>query len=282
VPSAIALTLTAAPPGRIGATAIAPDRLAAMSNAEISAIPLWLSHGAMGEDHRPRRTIPLGQVFAVHGERAAVVRVAGDLRAVDGLGAEMAGGELTIEGDAGRDVGRKMRGGSIRVEGSVGDGVGIAMMGGAIWVAGDAGDGVGTSLPGASRGMTGGQIVVRGSVGRDAATAVRRGLIVVGGDAGDGVGQAMIAGTILVMGQAVGTVGEWNKRGSIITVGTTTVPATYRYACTYRPDFIRLLFTYLRPYDIGVTDDIATGRYARYCGDLSQLGKGELLTWVAA
>jgi formylmethanofuran dehydrogenase subunit C len=256
--------------------------MATMSNAEIAGVPLWLSRPTTDEAHRPRRTIPLGQLFAVQGERTAAIRVVGDLRAFDGLGTEMAGGELTIEGDVGGDVGRKMRGGSIRVEGSAGDAVGIAMAGGAIWIAGDAGDGVGTSLPGASRGMTGGEIVVRGNVGRDAGTVVRRGLIAVGGDAGAGVGQAMIAGTILVLGRATGAVGEWNKRGTIITIGAATVPITYRYACTYRPAFVQLLFNYLRPYGLGVTDGIAAGSYARYCGDLSQLGKGELLTWVGA
>jgi formylmethanofuran dehydrogenase subunit C len=275
----VTLTLRQAHAGRVGADIVAPDRLATLSNAEIGALPLWLAPAGTDDRARPRRSIPLGELFSIQGDRAAVVHVAGDLRAVDGLGAHMGSGTLTIDGDSGRDVGRQMRGGTIDALGSVGTDAGLAMAGGSISITGDAGERLGGTLPGASRGMTGGEIFVRGSAAPGAANAVRRGLIVIGGDAVD-AGRAMIAGTLVVVGRINGTVGDWNKRGSIVTIGGATVPPTYRYACTYRPAYFGVLSRYLRSRAIPVDDRLTTGWFARYCGDLSQLGRGELLIWA--
>jgi formylmethanofuran dehydrogenase subunit C len=276
----ITLTLTKVPEGRIRVDVVTPDRLATMSNREIGALPVWLSRGVSDGASAPRHMVHLGEVFSIQGERASTVRVSGPLAAVDGLGAEMASGSLTIEGDVGHEVGRRMRGGSILVRGSTGADAGLAMTGGSLTITGDAGDRLGAPLPGASSGMTGGEIFVHGNSGRDSATGVRRGLVVVGGNTVD-AGRAMIAGTLLVGGRIAGTVGQWNKRGSIVTVGGADVPLSYRYACTYRPPLLNLLFHYLRARGVPVDERIATGRYARYCGDLSQVGKGELLLWLA-
>jgi formylmethanofuran dehydrogenase subunit C len=276
---AITLTLRGALPGRVVADAVAADRCAGLSNAEIGRLPVWLPQAATDGDRPHRRSVPLGELFTVQGDRASTVRVTGDVRAVDGLGAGMTGGTLTIDGDTGSGVGRQMRGGTITILGSAGAEVGLALGGGSIKITGNAGDRLGGPLPGASRGMTGGEIFVGGNVGQDAGRAIRRGLIVVGGDAAD-AGRAIIAGTLVVVGKITGTVGEWNKRGSILTLGGTTVPPTYRYACTYQPPYLTVLSRYLQSRAMPIDDRIATGRYARYCGDVSQLGKGELLVWA--
>jgi formylmethanofuran dehydrogenase subunit C len=261
------------------ADVIAPDRLAALSNAEIGALPVHLSRAVQTGDHRPRRTLALGELFTIQGERATTVRVLGDLHAADSLGANMGRGALVIDGDVGCELGRMMQGGTISVSGSAGTDAGLAMAGGTIMIAGDAGDRLAGPLPGASRGMTGGEILVRGHAGRDAACAVRRGLVVIGGDARD-AGRAMIAGTLVVIGAIAGSPGEWNKRGSIVTIGGASVPPTYRYACTYRPPYLALLHHYLRSRGWPIDERIATGRFARYCGDVSQLARGELLAWA--
>jgi formylmethanofuran dehydrogenase subunit C len=172
----------------------------------------------------------------------------------------MGRGALVIDGDVGCELGRMMQGGTISVSGSAGTDAGLAMAGGTIMIAGDAGDRLAGPLPGASRGMTGGEILVRGHAGRDAACAVRRGLVVIGAIAG--------------------SPGEWNKRGSIVTIGGASVPPTYRYACTYRPPYLALLHHYLRSRGWPIDERIATGRFARYCGDVSQLARGELLAWA--
>lgn len=293
---AVTLTLKDAVEGRVVADAIVPDRFATLSATEIAHLPVWLTRHAATpaladatgcDTDRAREadhhSVDLGDLFSVRGERSAVVRMQGNLGNVDAIGAAMSGGTISIDGNAGRELGRAMTGGTIAVHGNVGDDAGLAMAGGALLVWGSAADRVGGALPGASRGMTGGEIFVRRNVGRDTGTAVRRGLIVVGGDAGDGTARAIIAGTVLVMGKAAGTVGLWNKRGTVVALGGAAVPAAYRYACTYRPPHLRLIFAYLRrAHGVPVDDRYVNGRYARYCGDLSETGKGELLLWTEA
>jgi formylmethanofuran dehydrogenase subunit C len=106
-------------------------------------------------------------------------------------------------------------------------------------------------------------------------------LLIVGGNAADGAGRSMIAGTLLVLGRAMGVSGEWNKRGSIIAVGGASVPATYRYACSYKPEYLRLLWRHVAKLGVPIEERVRGGRFARHCGDLSLLGKGELLLWTA-
>lgn len=272
--AAITLTLRSRLESTLEIDGLVPDRLVACTVRDIAALPVWIG----------RQRVNLGEFFDVDGERSARVCVAGEaseLAKVDGLGAAMAGGELLIEGGAGRRIGAEMTGGRLEVRGSVGDDAGAAMGGGVLRVLGSAGDRVGAALPGASRGMTGGEIVVSGSAGRDAAARARRGLVVVGGQVGRDAGRAMIAGTLVVFGRTGAAPGRGSKRGSIVAAGGIDVPVTYWYACTYRPPFLRLLMTYLRrQYGLAIDDAIVTGRYRRYCGDAGQPGKGEILEWI--
>ncbi len=248
----VALTLRTTPAGALELAGVTPDRLAQLAQREIAALPV--RHGGCAA--------ALGDFFVVKGERAARVRLEGDLRLAEGLGAGMTGGELVVEGHAGRDVG-------------------VAMTGGTIEVRGDAGDNAGGARPGAARGMVGGEIVIRGNAGDDAGARMRRGLVVVTGNAGRGTGRGMIAGTAVVFGQTGSDAGRWTKRGSIVACGPVARPATFRYACTYRPPHVRLLLLYLRERrGLDVADRWITGRYDRYCGDLAELGKGEMLQWA--
>jgi hypothetical protein len=91
----------------------------------------------------------------------------------------------------------------------------------------------------------------------------------------------MIAGTVLVFGPVGDHPAEGNKRGSLIALGPIHVPASYRYACTYEPPFVRLLATYLtRRYGLAMDDRVRDGFYKRYCGDAYGPGKGEILALV--
>jgi len=129
--------------------------------------------------------------------------------------------------------------------------------------------------------MGGGEIVIRGNAGDDAGARMRRGLVVVTGNAGRGTGRGMIAGTAVVFGETGSDAGRWTKRGSIVACGPVASPATFRYACTYRPPHVRVLLLYLRERrGLDVADRWITGRYDRYCGDLAELGKGEMLQWA--
>jgi formylmethanofuran dehydrogenase subunit C len=249
------------------------DRLATLSESAIARLPVW----------RGRTRAALGDLFDVHGGRSATIHIAGSVPHVHGIGAAMAGGAMVIEGDAGNRVGMEMSGGRIEVSGQVGADAAVAMSAGALHVRGNAGDRLGGARPGAPRGMTGGEIVVHGHAGADAGAVCRRGLIAVGGDAGADAGRAMIAGSVVVLGHTAAGAGRFNKRGSLVAVGGVEVPATYRYACTYRPPHLRVTFRHLwQRYELRVDDAIVNGRYRRYCGDVLDPGKGEILIWDGA
>jgi formylmethanofuran dehydrogenase subunit C len=228
-----------------------------------------------------RRRVALRDLFEVSGDPGDEVRVVGELSRVDGLGTGMQSGTLIIDGVAGRAIGYAMRGGAIDALSDVGDDAGVAMSGGLLRIRGSAGDRLGAAMPGASRGMTGGEILVHGNAGAEAAARVRRGLVVIGGDTGPRAAHAMIAGTIMIGGRVGSGAGVWSKRGSVIALGKVEIPATYRYACTYRPSYVSVLVRYLqRVRRFPIDDRFAVGRYKRWTGDIADVGKGEILEWT--
>jgi formylmethanofuran dehydrogenase subunit C len=247
------LTLRAPLRHRVDGGTVAWNTLRGLDAAGIAAQEVWV-------EDEGRATV--GDLFEVSGAPAPAVRLVGDLTLMDGIGAGLSGGDLVVEGDAGRHLGQRMSGGSIEVRGSVG-----ALAGGAD--------------PGAKRGMTGGEIVIRGSAGPMAGAGLRRGLIVVEKNAGEDAGRAMIAGSLLVFGSLGANPGLFSKRGSIVAFGPHAPPASYRYACTYRPPHLWVTLGYLRSrHRVPVTPGQVTGRYRRYSGDLAELGAGEILSWI--
>jgi formylmethanofuran dehydrogenase subunit C len=111
---------------------------------------------------------------------------------------------------------------------------------------------------------------------------MRRGLLVVTGDVAGQAGPGMIAGSVIVFGNPGPAPGRWSKRGSIVALGPIAIPPTYRYACTYQPDHLRLTLLRLRArYGVAVEERYVSGLYRRYSGDLADLGKGEILAWTA-
>src|SRR2546430_13645714 len=112
----VVLSLRTAPVGALELAGVPPDRLAQLPQREIAALPV----------RHAGRAAALGDFFTVKGERAARVRLEGDLRLAEGMGAGMMGGELVVEGHAGRDVGVAMTGGAIEGRGDAGDNAGGA------------------------------------------------------------------------------------------------------------------------------------------------------------
>jgi formylmethanofuran dehydrogenase subunit C len=251
---AVTLTLRTRPEGRLDLEGITPDRCASLSERQIAGLPL-LTGG---------RPAAVGDFFDVRGATSSRLWFQGDLAHADRIGAAMLSGELTVEGDAGDDVGMAMAGGVVRIRGN-------------------AGHRVGGPTPGGSKGMTGGEILIGGNAGDDVAARVRRGLVVVGGRAGASAGRAMIAGTLLVFGPVGDHPAEGNKRGSLIALGDIHVPASYRYACTFEPPFVRLLMTHLsRHHRIAIEPRVLEGMYKRFCGDAGGPGKGEILVLIGS
>ncbi len=251
------------------AEAITPDRFVGKTSAEIEALPV----------HYGNQKAALGDFFAVSGDGTLDIAIEGDLARVKLIGSGMTQGRITVHGDAGMHLGAAMSGGRIVVHGNAGDWAGAEMRGGQIHIRGNAGHGLGAAYRGSPRGMNQGLIVVAGSAGNEVGSAMRRGVIVVGGNTGGFTGAFMIAGSILVFGNLGERVGAGMKRGSIITYQTAKLLPTFRYSCTYRPVFLRLLLRELRSLGLEIAEEWIEGRYQRYCGDLTALGKGEILIW---
>ena len=129
--------------------------------------------------------------------------------------------------------------------------------------------------------MTGGIILVRGSVGDHAGDRMRRNVIAVTGDALGYAGARMIAGTLVVCGSLGTAPGLGLKRGTLVTGGILDLLPTFRYACTYRPGFLALLFRSLEGRGFALPERFRTGGFRRYRGDFADLGKGEILQWAS-
>lgn len=270
--SHVTLTLRSPLDAWIDASSIAPLAVASLAQMEIAALPVRVG----------RAVHAVGDFFDVSGERSASLRIVGDVRRARGLGSGMAGGELIVEGEAGPRLCAGMAGGHADVLGTAGDDAAIGMTGGTLRIRGGAGDRTGAAAPGASRGATGGEIVVQGSVGSDAGARMRRGLLFVGGDAGDRTARAIIAGTVIVIGRVGCEPAHASKRGTLVVGGGIDVPVTYRRACDYEPPHVRLALTSLaRRHRLSIDRKFIEGRYRRYCGDASTVGKGEILEWIA-
>jgi formylmethanofuran dehydrogenase subunit C len=266
------LTLKVQPAAPLEADAITPDRFLGKTAAEIAALPLL--HG-----NEPAQ---LGDFFAVEGDDGTEIVVEGDLARVKYVGAGMTQGRVTVHGNVGMHLGAGMQGGEIVVRGNAGDWAGAEMRGGRIRIMGSAGHGLGGAYRGSPRGMNRGLIIVAGNAGNEVGATMRRGVVAVGGNVGDFAGAFMIAGSILVFGQLGARAGAGMKRGTIVVLGKdgeAELLPTFRYACRYPPTFLRFYLLELRRLGLPVTDEHLMGYYRRYSGDMTTLGKGEILVY---
>jgi formylmethanofuran dehydrogenase subunit C len=95
----------------------------------------------------------------------------------------------------------------------------------------------------------------------------------------------MRGGTILALGPLGPHAGAGMHRGSIVAFGAVPLWPAFVFDCVYDPAFARL---YLRALNVvlpsgagGAAEAGAIARYqfARYHGDVTALGKGEILLW---
>lgn len=251
---------------------ICPDYTRELSISEIERLAVF--HG--------NRSEPLAEHFKVAGTPSESIRLLGDCSTVKWVGTTMSAGEIVVEGNIGMHLGSEMAGGKIEVRGNSGDWVGAEMKGGRIHVRGNAGHLIGAAYRGGKVGMRGGEILIEGNVGNEVGGQMRRGLIAIGGSCNDFAGVAMIAGTVLVFGSIGIRPGAGMKRGTIAILDSseqkTELLPTFRYACDYRPDFLSLYQSRLRSCDFAPAKSFSTPKhFARYSGDLLELGKGEIL-----
>ncbi|WP_197441244.1 formylmethanofuran dehydrogenase subunit C [Thalassoglobus neptunius] len=235
------------------------------------------------EIFRGNQQVPAAEFFQVSGsaKEDRTVVWEGDLSNVKLIGAKLSEGIVRVEGKAGMHLGAQMTGGEIRVSGDAADWVGAEMSGGRIHIQGNAGNLVGAVYRGGRKGMSGGEILVEGNVGNEVGHTMRRGLIAIGGKCGDAAGVGMIAGTIFIFGEPGIRNGAGMKRGTIGLFGGGHSPEilpTFRKANVYSPSFLQLYFRFLTECQFPVPESVVSGLFQRYCGDLLEMGKGEILT----
>lgn len=233
------------------------------------------------------RQEPLGEFFSATGSAADDNEIVweGDCSRVKLIGDHLSEGRIRVEGNAGMHLGAEMTGGEIIVNGSAADWVGAEMHGGRIHIHGNTGHLVGAAYRGGRRGMTGGVILIDGNAGNEVGHTMRRGVIAVGGSAGDAVGFNMIAGTVLVFGEMGIRPGAGMRRGTIGLLGNHKPPdmlPTFRSSGILQPTFLAFYLHELRRSGFDVPDDCFDVAYRRYCGDLLEMGKGEILVRDAA
>lgn len=263
------LTLTKPPVAPLEVHGLAPHHVQGMSAMEMAELPVM--HG--------NETRMLGDFFKIEDADAPEILWKGDLGLVKNIAAGMMHGQVLVQGNAGMHLGAGMTGGEIHVFGDVGDWAGAEMKGGKIHIRGNAGHGLGGAYRGSRRGMNRGLILVEGNAGNETGAAMRRGLIVVTGNAGDFAGAFMTAGTILVFGQLGMRAGAGLLRGSIVAFQPPELLPTYRYACKYQPDFLRLILQRLRREGLSIPEEYFSRSFHRYNGDCTRLGKGEILVY---
>ena len=268
------LTLTQRTPTdqRLDMGAFIPERLAGMTTAEISRIPIFVGN----------RKEPAGELFDISGSPGERLHIIPSALNLDNLGKDMGRGDLHVEGDAGRWAGCSLRGGSLMVDGNTGDEAGTGMTAGRLQILGDTGERLGGTVPGATRGMSGGLIQVRGDAGDRVGERLRRGVILIEGDAGDYGGANMIAGTLVVLGLAGAMTGSGMRRGTLLlTRPPRSLPSTFNDNGVHELSFLGLLIGELEGLaDLGAWAGKPRMSARRYLGDLGDGGLGEIL-WPA-
>jgi formylmethanofuran dehydrogenase subunit C len=246
----LTLTLRTEPPARVLAGPLIPERLRGCNGAAVAAVALRCG----GE------TVAVGDLFEVSGagSEAEELVLAGDLRRFDWIGAGMSRGQIEVRGDVGAWAGAELHGGRLVVRGGAGDRLGAA-------------------YPGTRAGMTHGEILVFGDAGEEAGAGCRRGLIAIGGQAGAGAGLRMLAGTVIALGGVDAGAGQGNRRGSIVSGRRAQPLPSYSFAARYAPPALRLQLLRLRDLGMAVPEAMLSGNWARWSGDRTELGRGEML-----
>jgi formylmethanofuran dehydrogenase subunit C len=270
--TALRFTLTDAPKQRIDVSPLVPDALAGKTVAEIGAIPLQTGN----------RQMPAGDLFTISGDDTRHIVFTGTTGRLDSIGKAMTQGLIEVEGDAGSYLAMQLKGGEIRVSGSIDAYGACEMRNGTVVIQGNAGDFLGACLPGNKKGMMGGVVIVKGNTGSRTGDHMRRGAILIEGNAGDYLGSRMTAGTIAVLGSTGRHIGYAMGRGTLLLAqAPAQIPPTFNDCGTHTLGFIPLLLKGYASFDTpfaSLSDRLK--RVRRYAGDMSGLGKGEILVSV--
>ena len=266
--SALTFTLKTQPKQRVDMSPLTPANLSGKSLTEIAQITLQCG----------KPLLAVGDLFDISGDDSQNIVINNSFDKLDFIGKELDGGSITVNGDAGAYLGMSIKSGSITVNGNVGLYAACEMKKGTLEINGNVGDFLGGALPGNKMGMKGGTILVKGNVGDRAGDHMRRGLILIEGNAGDYCGSRMTAGTIAVMGSTGRYVGFAMRRGTLLLWNQPQLLPSFNDCGTHTLGFLPLLFTSFKTSNSKFADpSTAFSRVQRYAGDMSEIGRGEVL-----
>ncbi len=269
--SALTFTLKHRPDQRVDMSPLVCQRLEGIAPAEIAAIEL----------DNGKRKVRVDALFKISGSDAQHIVIENSFAKLDFIGRDLAGGQITVQGSAGAYLGMAMQNGVIKVTQDAGIFAACEMKNGYLQIDGNAGDFLGAALPGDKMGMKGGMVLVKGNVGERAGDHMRRGNILIEGDAGDYCGSRMTAGTIAVMGCTGRYPGYAMRRGTLLLWRQPMLSASFNDCGAHTLAFLPILFASLRRLDSRFADSSAAfKRVQRYCGDMSELGRGEVLVKI--
>ncbi|MGR9114228.1 MAG: formylmethanofuran dehydrogenase subunit C [Gammaproteobacteria bacterium] len=269
--SALTFTLKNRPDQRVDMSPLVCQKLAGMEPSEIAA--LTLQNG--------KRKVRVDELFKISGSDVRRIVIKNSFGKLDFIGKELDDGSITVEGDAGAYLGLGMVNGAIKVFGNAGIFAACEMKKGMITIDGNVGDFLGAALPGNKMGMKGGTVLVKGNAGERVGDHMRRGNILIEGNAGDYCGSRMTAGTIAVMGRTGRYLGYAMRRGTLLLWNQPQLSASFNDCGSHTLAFLPILFDSFKPLDSRFADpDLAFNRVQRYGGDMSELGRGEVLVKI--
>ncbi|PKM11232.1 MAG: formylmethanofuran dehydrogenase subunit C [Gammaproteobacteria bacterium HGW-Gammaproteobacteria-3] len=266
--SALTFTLKNRPDQRVDMSPLVCQKLAGLTPAEIGALELQSG----------KRKVRVDALFNIAGADAQNMVIKNSFGKLDFIGKALHGGSIAVEGDAGAYLGLGMAGGTIHVSGNAGIFAACEMKEGMITIAGDVEDFLGAALPGNKMGMKGGTVLIKGNAGERVGDHMRRGTILIEGDAGDYCGSRMTAGTIAVMGQTGKYLGYAMRRGTLLLWRAPHLSARFNDCGAHTLAFLPILFASFRQLNSRFADPaLAFNRVRRFGGDLSEMGRGEVL-----
>ncbi len=269
--SALTFTLKYQPKQRVDMSPLVCQLLQGKTLEQIAALEL----------HSGKLKLRVDQVFDISGDDAQAIVIKNSFEKLDFVGKELDGGSITVEGDAGAYLAMGMKSGEVKVTGNAGLYAACEMKKGYLEIGGNVGDFLGAALPGNKMGMKGGTVLVKGNAGERVGDHLRRGTILIEGNAGDYCGSRMTAGTIAVMGQTGRYLGYAMRRGTLLLWNPPQLPASFNDCGSHTLGFLPLLFNSFKKLNSKFADaSVAFNRVQRYAGDMSEMGKAEVLVKI--
>jgi formylmethanofuran dehydrogenase subunit C len=269
--SALTFTLKRQPKQRVDMSPLVPANLADKSMTEIAAINLQCG----------KLLVPAGELFDIGGNNVQNIIINNSFEKLDSIGKELDGGRITVNGDTGAYLAMGMKSGEIKVNGNAGLYAACEMKKGYLEVNENVGDFLGAALPGNKMGMKGGVILIKGNAGDRVGDHMRRGLILIEGDAGNYCGSRMTAGTVAVMGNTGRYLGYAMRRGTLLLWSQPQLLPSFNDCGAHTLSFLPLLFNSFKQINSRFADaSAAFNRVQRYSGDMSEIGRGEVLVKI--